>query len=128
MCANTLSPRSGIERLGGLPPLPHIGTPGDFAVAPADDEAWDTEKVGGDFSEMRAAFLQTDSVWQVVQDLLLPTWPFGAGLFDATGPPAEGAEADWDCADRWLSETWMAQHNKQFAIGAEREGSAFVTA
>ena len=43
-------------------------------------------------------------------------------------PPAEGAEADWDCADRWLSETWMAQHNKQFAIGAEREGLAFVTA
>ena len=29
-------------------------------------------------------------------------------------------------ANRWLSETYMAQHNKQFAIAAEQEGSAFV--
>ena len=30
-------------------------------------------------------------------------------------------------ANRWLSETYMAEHNKLFAIGAEQEGSAFVT-
>jgi hypothetical protein len=29
-------------------------------------------------------------------------------------------------ANRWLSETYMAQHNKPFAIAAEQEGSAFV--
>ncbi len=32
-----------------------------------------------------------------------------------------------ETANRWLSETYMAQHNKQFAIAAEQEGSAFVT-
>jgi hypothetical protein len=31
-----------------------------------------------------------------------------------------------EAANRWLSETYMAQHNKQFAIAAEQEGSAFV--
>jgi hypothetical protein len=31
-----------------------------------------------------------------------------------------------DAANRWLSETYMAQHNKRFAIAAEQEGSAFV--
>ncbi len=49
-CANTLSPRSEIEGLGGLLALPHIGTPGDFAVAPAEellaDEAWDIPRSG----------------------------------------------------------------------------------
>ena len=32
-----------------------------------------------------------------------------------------------EAANRWLSETYMAEHNKLFAIGAEQEGSAFVT-
>ena len=32
-----------------------------------------------------------------------------------------------ETANRWLSETYMAQHNKQFAIAAEQEVSAFVT-
>src|SRR5271166_727489 len=31
-----------------------------------------------------------------------------------------------EAANRWLSETYMAEHNKQFAITAEQEGSAFV--
>jgi hypothetical protein len=31
-----------------------------------------------------------------------------------------------ETANRWLSETYMAQHNKQFAIAAEQEGSAGV--
>jgi hypothetical protein len=31
-----------------------------------------------------------------------------------------------ETANRWLSETYMAAHNKQFAIDAEQEGSAFV--
>jgi transposase len=31
-----------------------------------------------------------------------------------------------EAANRWLSETYMAQHNKQFAIAAEQAGSAFV--
>ena len=31
-----------------------------------------------------------------------------------------------EAANRWLSETYMAQHNKQFAIAAEQVGSAFV--
>src|SRR5271165_4572181 len=31
-----------------------------------------------------------------------------------------------EAANRWLSETDMAAHNKQFAIDAEQEGSAFV--
>jgi hypothetical protein len=31
-----------------------------------------------------------------------------------------------EAANRWLSETYMAAHNKQFAIDAEQEGSAFV--
>src|ERR1700686_4968710 len=33
-----------------------------------------------------------------------------------------------EAANRWLSETYMAAHNKQFAIDAEQEGSAFVAA
>jgi hypothetical protein len=32
-----------------------------------------------------------------------------------------------EAANRWLSETYMAEHNKPFAITAEPEGSAFVT-
>ena len=31
-----------------------------------------------------------------------------------------------EAANRWLSETFIAAHNKQFAIDAEQEGSAFV--
>ena len=31
-----------------------------------------------------------------------------------------------EAANRWLSETYMAAHNKQFAIDAEQQGSAFV--
>jgi len=31
-----------------------------------------------------------------------------------------------DAANRWLAGTYIAQHNKQFAIAAEEEGSAFV--
>ncbi len=31
-----------------------------------------------------------------------------------------------EAANRWLRETYMAEHNKQFAIAAEQEGSAFV--
>jgi hypothetical protein len=31
-----------------------------------------------------------------------------------------------EAANRWFSETYVAQHNKQFAIAAEQEGSAFV--
>jgi transposase len=31
-----------------------------------------------------------------------------------------------DAANRWLSETYIADHNKRFAIAAEQEGSAFV--
>ena len=31
-----------------------------------------------------------------------------------------------EAANRWLSEAYMAAHNKQFAIDAEQEGSAFV--
>jgi hypothetical protein len=31
-----------------------------------------------------------------------------------------------EAANRWLSETYMAQHNRQFAIAAEQEDSAFV--
>src|ERR1700733_6054924 len=31
-----------------------------------------------------------------------------------------------EAANRWLSETYMAEHNKLFAIAAEQEGSAFV--
>jgi transposase len=31
-----------------------------------------------------------------------------------------------EAANRWFSETYMAQHNKQFAVAAEQEGSAFV--
>jgi transposase len=31
-----------------------------------------------------------------------------------------------EAANRWLSETYMADHNKLFAISAEQEGSAFV--
>jgi hypothetical protein len=30
-----------------------------------------------------------------------------------------------EAANRWLSETYMAAHNKQFAIDADQEGSAF---
>jgi hypothetical protein len=32
-----------------------------------------------------------------------------------------------EAANRWLSEPYMAAHNKQFAIDAEQEGSAFVS-
>jgi hypothetical protein len=32
-----------------------------------------------------------------------------------------------EAANRWFSETYMAEHNKRFAIAAEQEGSAFVT-
>jgi transposase len=32
-----------------------------------------------------------------------------------------------EAANRWLSETYMGEHNKLFAIDAEQEGSAFVT-
>jgi transposase len=32
-----------------------------------------------------------------------------------------------EAANRWLSETYVAEHNKRFAIAAEQEGSAFVT-
>jgi hypothetical protein len=32
-----------------------------------------------------------------------------------------------EAANRWLSETYMAEHNKRFAIAAEQDGSAFVT-
>jgi hypothetical protein len=32
-----------------------------------------------------------------------------------------------EAANRWLSETYMAQHKEQFAIAAEQQGSAFVT-
>jgi transposase len=31
-----------------------------------------------------------------------------------------------EAANRWLSETYMAEHNKMFAVAAEQEGSAFV--
>jgi hypothetical protein len=31
-----------------------------------------------------------------------------------------------EAANRWLRDTYMAQHNKQFAVAAEQEGSAFV--
>jgi transposase-like protein len=31
-----------------------------------------------------------------------------------------------EAANRWLSETYMAQHNKQFAIAAEQEGSPII--
>ncbi len=31
-----------------------------------------------------------------------------------------------EAANRWLSESYMAEHNKRFAIAAEQEGSAFV--
>ena len=31
-----------------------------------------------------------------------------------------------EAANRWLSETYMADHNKLFAVDAEQEGSAFV--
>src|SRR5450432_2445341 len=31
-----------------------------------------------------------------------------------------------EAANVWLSETYMAEHNKQFAVAAEQEGSAFV--
>jgi hypothetical protein len=31
-----------------------------------------------------------------------------------------------DAANRWLSETYMAEHNTLFAIAAEQEGSTFV--
>jgi transposase len=31
-----------------------------------------------------------------------------------------------EAADRWLRETFIAEHNARFAIGAEQEGSAFV--
>src|SRR5271165_129472 len=31
-----------------------------------------------------------------------------------------------EAANRWLAETYMAEHNKRFAIAAEQEGSAFV--
>jgi hypothetical protein len=31
-----------------------------------------------------------------------------------------------EAANRWFSETYVAQHNKQFAIAAEQKGSAFV--
>src|ERR1700692_3674462 len=31
-----------------------------------------------------------------------------------------------EAANRWLSETYMAAHNKMFALGPEQEGSAFV--
>jgi hypothetical protein len=31
-----------------------------------------------------------------------------------------------EAANRWLSETYMAEHNTRFAIVAEQEGSAFV--
>ena len=31
-----------------------------------------------------------------------------------------------EAANRWLNETYMAEHNKMFAIDAEQEGSAFV--
>jgi len=31
-----------------------------------------------------------------------------------------------EAANRWLSETYMADHNKMFAIGPAQEGSAFV--
>ncbi len=32
-----------------------------------------------------------------------------------------------EAANRWLGETYMAEHNKLFAVDAEQEGSAFVT-
>ena len=31
-----------------------------------------------------------------------------------------------EAANRWLAETYMAEHNKRFAVTAEQEGSAFV--
>ncbi len=31
-----------------------------------------------------------------------------------------------EAANRWLSEVYIAEHNKMFAVGAEQEGSAFV--
>jgi transposase len=31
-----------------------------------------------------------------------------------------------EAANRWLNETYMAEHNKMFAVAAEQEGSAFV--
>ena len=31
-----------------------------------------------------------------------------------------------EAANRWLSESYMAEHNKMFAVSAEQEGSAFV--
>lgn len=34
--------------------------------------------------------------------------------------------ATLEAANRWLGETYMAEHNKLFAIAAEQEGSAFV--
>lgn len=33
-----------------------------------------------------------------------------------------------EAANRWFSESYMAAHNKRFAIAAEQEGSAFVAA
>jgi transposase len=32
-----------------------------------------------------------------------------------------------EAANRWLSESYIAEHNERFAINAEQEGSAFVT-
>jgi transposase len=32
-----------------------------------------------------------------------------------------------EAANRWLSESYIAEHNERFAIAAEQEGSAFVT-